>query len=222
MSITVIVASYHYGHLAGHCIETILSQTRRPEKILFVDDAAGDCFHLINLYPEVEFYFRKHNLGTVANFNDMLQKVQTDRYMFIGADNWLRSDAIERILNEDADIVTYDIVVTGTDLKTFEKIRVPNHDIKKNVLTKTSVGAPLNPDFYWSRKVGHHGSMVYKTALAKRFGFQAHQDSAKYTEEDKVLFNNAQKVNAIIAHIPEGLLYYRTHEKNFNKYGKNE
>lgn len=219
-NITVIIASYKYGHLAGHCIETILSQTRRPEKILFVDDAAGDCNHLPELYPQIEYVFRETNLGTVANFNDMLQRVETDRYMFIGADNWLRSDAIERIMNEEeADVVTFDIVVTGTGLKTFEKIRVPGHDIKKNVLVKTNVGAPLNPDFYWSRKIGHHGSMVYKTSLAKRFGFKAHQDAPKYTEEDKVLFENAQKVNATITHIPEGLLYYRTHNKNFNQYG---
>lgn len=217
MSITVIVASYHYGHLAGHCIETLLSQTRRPEKIYFVDDAAGDCFHLLNLYPEVEYFFRKENMGTVANFNDMLQKVQTDRYMFLGADNWLRSDAIERIMNEDADVVNYDIIVTGTGLTKFYDRRVPKHDHKRNILVKTSVGSPMNPDFYWSRKNGHHGSMAYKTWLGKQFGFQKNQYGA-YSEEDRVMFTNAQKVNAKITHIPEGLLYYRTHEKNFNRY----
>lgn len=217
MSITVIVASYRYGHLAGHCIETLLSQTRAPDKILFVDDAAGDCEHLPKIYPEVEFVLRKDNLGTVANFNDMLERVTTDRYMFIGADNWLRSDAIERIMNENADIITYDIIVTGTELNVFSKIRVPKHDHKKNVLVKTAIGAPLNPDFYWSRKVGHHGSMAYKTSIGKQFGF-ARRPHIKYTEEDKVMFENAQKLNATVAHIPEGLLYYRTHKENFNKY----
>ncbi len=217
MSITVIVASYKYGHLAGHCIETLLSQTRKPDRILFVDDAAGDCEHLPKIYSEIEFILRKDNLGTVANFNDMLQRVETERYMFIGADNWLRSDAIERIMNEDADIVNYDIIVTGTELQTFSKIRVPTHDHKKNVLVKTSIGEPLNPDFYWSRKTGHHGSMVYKTELSKQFGFQKRQ-GIKYTEEDKVLYENAKKLNATVAHIPEGLLYYRTHKENFNKY----
>jgi glycosyltransferase involved in cell wall biosynthesis len=217
MSITVIVASYKYGHLAGHCIEALLSQTRKPDKILFVDDAAGDCEHLPKIYPGIEFILRKDNLGTVANFNDMLQRVETERYMFIGADNWLRSDAIERIMNEDADIVNYDIIVTGTELQTFSKIRVPTHDHKKNVLVKTSIGEPLNPDFYWSRKTGHHGSMAYKTELSKQFGFQKRQ-GIKYTEEDKVLYDNAKKMNATVAHIPEGLLYYRTHKENFNKY----
>ena len=218
-SITVIVASYHYGHLAGHCIETLLSQSQKPDKILFVDDAAGDCDHLPKIYPNIEFILRDKNLGVVENFNDMLKRVETDRYMFLGADNWLRSDAIERIMNEDADVVTYDIIVTGTELKTFYDVRVPKHDHKKNILIRTSVGEPLNPDYYWNRSVGHHGSMAYRTRIGKQFGFKSHAPGAKYTEEDKVMFINAQKANASLVHIPQALLYYRTHKEKFNKYG---
>ena len=44
--LTIVIASYRYGHLAAHCIESILSQTKAPEKILFVDDGVGDCGHL--------------------------------------------------------------------------------------------------------------------------------------------------------------------------------
>ena len=33
--ITVVVASYRYGHLAAHCIESLLSQTRPPDHIIF-------------------------------------------------------------------------------------------------------------------------------------------------------------------------------------------
>ena len=40
--LTVVVASYQYGHLAAHCIESLLSQTKAPDKILFVDDGVGD------------------------------------------------------------------------------------------------------------------------------------------------------------------------------------
>ena len=40
--VTVVVASYKYGHLAAHCIESLLSQTRLPDRVLFVDDGVGD------------------------------------------------------------------------------------------------------------------------------------------------------------------------------------
>jgi glycosyltransferase involved in cell wall biosynthesis len=87
MTYTLVIASYRYGHLAAHSIETALSQSKPFDKIIFVDDAAGDCTHLQKLYPQVEFLFREKNLGIVANFQDMLNRVQTDYVMFLGADS---------------------------------------------------------------------------------------------------------------------------------------
>ena len=97
--ITVVIASYKYGHLAAHCIESLLSQTKAPARILFVDDGAHDCGHLPNLYPDIEYILRPRNLGTVDNFHDVLMKINTEYVLFIGADNWLRSDAIELLSN---------------------------------------------------------------------------------------------------------------------------
>ena len=114
--ITVIIASYRYGHLASHCIESVLAQSKAADRIMFVDDGAGDCAHLPAIYPQIEFILRGKNLGTVANFSDMLNRVTTNKCMFIGADNWMRADTIELLSKETADIVTYDIIVTG-DLK---------------------------------------------------------------------------------------------------------
>ncbi|MEN2436410.1 glycosyltransferase [Weeksellaceae bacterium A-14] len=203
-TVTVVISSYKYGHLAAHCIESILSQTRRPDKILFVDDGVGDCVHLKKLYPMIDFTFRKKNLGVVANFDDMLRKVKTDYCMFLGADNWLRSDTFEILLKKDEDIVTYDIIVTG-ELKDDVKVRHP--DQIKNI----------NGDYYWDRSSGHHGSMMYKTKLAQKFGYKKNPDS-KYSEEDKMLWNNLTENRATVAHIAEGLLYYRRHKENFNNY----
>lgn len=42
MNIQVNIISYGYAHLASHCIESALSQTRKPDKILVVDDGKHD------------------------------------------------------------------------------------------------------------------------------------------------------------------------------------
>lgn len=203
MSLTVVIASYHYGHLAAHCIETILSQSRKPDRILFVDDAAGDCFSLKRKYPEVEFVFREKNLGTVQNFDDMLQRVQTERCMFVGADNWLRSDAIELLMAQKTDVVTYDIVITGM--------------LKENTVRwHKSETVNYQGDHYWSRTMKHHGSMMYKTKLAQRFGYTK-REGGNNTEEDWSLWDNMISAGATVSHIPQGLLFYRKHRENFNK-----
>lgn len=201
--ITVVIASYKYGHLASHCIESIIAQSRKPDRILFVDDAAGDCFHLPKIYPEVEFVFRENNYGTIRNFDDMLRRVDTERCMFIGADNWLRSDAIEILTSCNTDIVTYDIVLTG---------------ILKHNTARWHESEIVNyqGDYYWSRAMKHHGSMLYNTKLAQRFGYTAREGSSN-TEEDWSLWNNMVGAGATVSHVPQGLLYYRKHRENFNE-----
>lgn len=201
--ITVVIASYRYGHLASHCIESVLCQSVKPEKIFFVDDGVGDCTHLVDLYPEVEFVLREQNLGTVANFQDMLMRVTTEKCMFLGADNWLRADTLEILSKESTDIVTYDIVVTG-ELK---------HKYK--TYWADEVCYPYQGDYYLSRKGGHHGSMLYNTKLAQSCQYAA--SGGTNSEEDMVLWNRMRKAGATVSHIEEPLLYYRRHKENFIK-----
>lgn len=204
MTLSVVISSYKYGHLASHCIETIISQSKIPDKIFFVDDGVGDCHHLPGMYPEVEFVMRENNLGVTDNFDDMLNRVTTDRCMFIGADNWLRSDAIELISEQTTDIVTYDICVTGpTKLK---RMAAHTHEI-----------TPYHGDLYWDRTMMHHGSMAYNTKFAQRFGYKP-RSQKKYTEEDWRLWELMTAAGATVSHVKEALLYYRTHRNNFFKY----
>ncbi|WP_392436985.1 glycosyltransferase family 2 protein [Cruoricaptor ignavus] len=205
-TITIVISSYKYGHLAAHCIESILSQTRLPDKILFVDDGVGDCFHLAQLYPHIDFTFRKKNLGIAENFDDMLKKVDTDYCMFLGADNWLKSNAVEEFLKHDMDIITYDIILTGE---------------LKDELTNSfpSEIQPYNGDLYWTRKMKHHGSMVYRTKIAQKFGYKK-RDGATYSDEDWVLWDKMIEDGATVAYINEAFLFYRRHKENFNNYSK--
>ena len=203
--ITVVIASYKYGHLAAHCIESLLSQTKAPARILFVDDGAHDCSHLPNLYPDIEYILRPQNLGTVDNFHDVLMGVNTEYVLFIGADNWLRSDAIELLSNARADIVTYDIIVTG-ELKEEIHDRVPGE-------TRSYQG-----DLYWDREGRHHGSMMYRTSLGQQVGYKRRYADGIHPQEDWNLWDKMREHGATVASLNEGLLYYRRHRENFLKY----
>lgn len=205
--ITVVIASYRYGHLAAHCIESLLSQTCPPSRILFVDDGGMDCNHLPDLYPDIEYILRPKNLGTVSNFQDMLSRVETDYVLFIGADNWLRSDAIELLSTANTDIVTYDIVVTG-ELKEEILTRVPGE-------TRPHLG-----DLYWDRQEQHHGSMMYRTDFGQRVGYQRRFEHVGHPQEDWNLWDKMLEQGATVASLKEGLLFYRRHRENFLKYGE--
>jgi len=203
--ITVIIASYKYGHLAAHCIESLLSQSVAPSKIYFVDDGAGDCGHLRKFYPSIDCVLRPKNLGPVDNFQDMLSRVQTEYVLFIGADNWLRSDAIELLSTAKTDIVTYDIVVTG-ELKEEMLTRVPGQT------------QPYRGDLYWDRQQKHHGSMMYRAALGQEIGYKKRHEDGAHPQEDWHMWDKMQERGASVASLKEGLLYYRRHRENFLKY----
>jgi glycosyltransferase involved in cell wall biosynthesis len=203
--ITVVIASYRYGHLAAHCIESLLSQTTPPTRILFVDDGGSDCNHLPDLYPEIEYILRHQNLGVVDNFQDILSQINTKYVLFIGADNWLRSDAIELLSNASADIVTYDIVVTG-ELKEEILIRVPGETLS------------YQGDLYWDRQEQHHGSMMYRTAFGQKIGYKKRYEDGAHPQEDWNLWDKMIEKGATVASLKEGLLFYRRHRENFLKY----
>jgi glycosyltransferase involved in cell wall biosynthesis len=210
--ITVVVSSYGYGHLAAHCIESLLSQTKKPDKIMFVDDGVGDCDHLVKMYPEVEFILREKNLGTVDNFQEMLMRVDTEYVMFLGADNWLRSDAIELLSSVREDIVTYDMMVTG-------ELKEEMYSQAKRFMT------PASGDYYYSKENDSwkaHGSMLYRTKLAKSVGgYKPSIDKIRedHPEEDFSLYNRMIMLDGTsVGYVPEGLLFYRRHKENFLKY----
>ena len=203
--ITVVIASYRYGHLAAHCIESLLSHTTPPTRILFVDDGAFDCNHLPILYPHIEYILRKKNLGVVDNFQDILSQISTEYVLFIGADNWLRSDAIELLSNASTDILTYDIVVTG-ELKEEILVRVPGETL------------PYQGDLYWNRQDQHHGSMMYRTAFGQRIGYKKRYEDGYHPQEDWNLWDKMLEQGATVASLKEGLLFYRRHRENFLKY----
>ncbi len=207
MTYGIVISSYKYGHLAGHCIESVLAQTSKFDKIWFVDDGVGDCCHIQELYGDRLTFVQNHeNLGIVDNFNQMLNLVDTDYVMFLGADNWLRSDALNSLQKQnDKDIVTYDIVVTG--------------ELREEIYKPYSFWMRVHEgDYYWTRKMQHHGSMLYRTELAKSVGGYANNNKSERTDEDLNLWDKMINSGANIGYINEGFLYYRRHKENFNKY----
>ncbi len=172
-----------------------------------MDDGGMDCAHLPSLYPDIEYILRPKNLGTVNNFQDMLSRVKTEYVLFIGADNWLRSDSVELLSTATTDIVTYDIVVTG--------------ELKEEILTR--VPGQTHPhlgDLYWDRQEQHHGSMMYRTDFGQRVGYQRRFENGRHPQEDWNLWDKMLEQGATVASIKEGLLFYRRHRENFLKYGE--
>lgn len=205
--ITVCIMSYKYGHLVAQAIESVLSQTKRPDRIIVVDDGIGDC-SFVSKYP-VDLIERPQNLGIVENFNQTLNEVDTEKVLFLGADNWLRPDALELIDNCQADIVSTDIALFGTEADSFAE-KVGSSEKEQGYRIWRFKQGDINNGNYI------HGSSLYNVELAKSVGGykpSGHTNS----EEDWMLWKAMLNSGATHTHVSEPLLYYRRHKDNFQK-----
>ena len=217
--ITVCIMSYRYGHLVAQAIESVLSQSRRPSHVVIVDDGVGDVAPVAHKYipdfGQLGIYAtmvnRPRNLGIVDNFNDVLMNhVHTPRVMFLGADNYLRADALELMGAVQADIVSSDIALFGTDAIAFANWVAATEVQHGNRIWRFSGGDIETMNYI-------HGSSLYNAELAKRHGYKP--SGHFYTGEDWMLFKAMLRDGASHAHVPEPLLFYRRHKLNYQPIG---
>lgn len=208
-SVTVNIISYRYGHLAAQAIESVICQTHPPTVTRFIDDGGGDCRHLRAMFPEVQFIERTKNLGVVATMNDALGRTNTDRCMMLGADDHLRRDALHALTRYSHDIVSYDMILTGTEAQAFAH---------KACAQDTWFGWPVwrFPQMGNMEERNYiHGSSLYRTAVAKKVGYSASGHPTQ-TQEDWMLFRGMVRNGATVTHHQEPLIFYRRHRQNFH------
>jgi hypothetical protein len=117
----------------------------------------------------------------------------------------LRSDAIELLSETSADVVTYDVIVTG--------------ELKEDILMRSPIETFSHQgDLYWNRQDQHHGSMMYRTALGQKIGYKKRYENGVHPQEDWNLWDKMLQQGATVASLKEGLLFYRRHRENFLKY----
>lgn len=212
-TISVCIFSYKYAHLLAHALESVLCQTRKADKIYVIDDAAKDGVDKVlekykgyNIIP----ILRDENLGIAENFQDVLMRLDTTHALMLGADNYLHPKTLETVSQHEEDIVSYDIILFGTEAEKFAHQR-----------------AAIAKDGYyiWKFQKGNirhgnyiHGSSLFNVELAKKFGYKKNPES-KLSEEDYMLWKAMiLEGDASHHHCNVPLLYYRRHENNFQKY----
>lgn len=195
--LTIAIVSYKYGHLVSHCIESVLCQKPWPMRILVVDDGVGD----VQQRYQVDYLIRPKNLGIIENFNDILfNQVSTKRLMILGADNWLRPDAMKWMYDQKyADIVSTDMALVGREVYApdwfgYKWWKFGEYDIEQENYI--------------------HGSSIYNVDLARKVG--GYEPSGrKKSEEDWMLWRKMLKAGASHRHVSQPLLYYRRHDANY-------
>lgn len=150
MKYSVIIVTYNRINLLQECIECVLSQTRKFDEIVVVDNLSTDGTreYLKKNYTDsnkVRLIFNKKNLGGAGGFKKGLQNVSKDMdyVLLIDDDAMLSKDFLELINgNIDENIYAYSgtvktegIIDTSHRRILFDKIFMRKKDISKTRYT---------------------------------------------------------------------------------------
>jgi len=97
--LTVLIPAYNEAAVIGHTLESLLAQTRQPDKILVVDDRSSDETSRIAAELGAQVVRPESNTGYKAGaINYGLPYVETEWLVTLDADTALAPDALEQIV----------------------------------------------------------------------------------------------------------------------------
>jgi glycosyltransferase involved in cell wall biosynthesis len=105
-SIALVVPCFgHAGHLP-RALDSIASQTRPPDEIVFVDDCSPDSTgEILRTFadahasgPRSQVLVNERNLGQAASLNRGIEATESDLVMILNDDDYLMHDAVESAL----------------------------------------------------------------------------------------------------------------------------
>ena len=102
LKISVIVPVYKVESFLNRCVDSLIGQTYQNLEIILIDDGSPDrCPEICDLYAKQDSRVRvihKENGGVSSARNVGLDAVTGDIIAFVDGDDWLDSDAYERMM----------------------------------------------------------------------------------------------------------------------------
>ncbi len=118
--ISIIIPNFNYGHLVHEAIDSALGQTYPADEILVIDDCSTDNSRerISTFRNRVRVEFNERNLGIIDNFNKAVSLATGDFIVFLGADNRMRADYLEKtvpilLAQEEVGVVYTDMMLFG-------------------------------------------------------------------------------------------------------------
>ena len=218
--ISAIIANYNYGRFIHEAFNSLINQTVKADEIIIIDDASSDdSEEQINLIKSKvdHVIFNKNNLGIIKTFNKAVNVAKGDLIFFLGADNILKADYIEKckstLLADDNIALAYtDLVLFGPSADDLAK-KVNAEYIGRSYFEGWNNFLWNFPEFTKNllNKMKYenfaHGSSMYRKKLWHDVGGYQESNNA----EDHNLFYRMLKKMPLAKKATGASLYYRQH-----------
>lgn len=115
MNFSIITASYNYGHYIGECLESVVTQEGVTTEHLIMDAGSTDgTAEVLAQYPHAQF-FQEPDKGMTDGINKGFRKAKGDWVMWLNADDRLKPDALQAVLDFAEKHTEADVIYGGWD-----------------------------------------------------------------------------------------------------------
>lgn len=95
-SVLCVIPHFRCERWLADSIESLLAQTRPPDRIVVVDDASGaPPRRIVRQYPSVTLMETRRNVGPYRIVQQVIDQTSHDVYMFQDADDWSAPERLE-------------------------------------------------------------------------------------------------------------------------------
>jgi glycosyltransferase involved in cell wall biosynthesis len=216
--VSIVIANYNYGRYLPEAIDSVLRQTHPPAELLVIDDASTDeSAEVLSWYADddrIRVHVNERNLGIVGNFARGVSLTSGDYVAFLGADNRMRSDYVEKMRtaldsHPGAAMAYSDMSIFGP----LSALLAAETDAAPTAAGDVFIWRTDDPTPERMAKLEHEnwmsGSSMYRRADYDRAG--GYRDSDR--PEDHDLFVRLLEGGRGAVHVREPLIEYRQHSQ---------
>jgi glycosyltransferase involved in cell wall biosynthesis len=202
--VAVVITTYNHAHFLGDAIESVLAQTQPATEVLVVDDgSADDPAAVVAGYDRVRL-IRQPNQGLAAARNTGLRAIQSDKVIFLDADDRLLPRAIAANLACFADAPAAGFVYGG--------YRMIDREGRRLYDSYHAIGPHPYSDMLTGNVIGMHATVMYDRARLIECG--AFDPTVRRCEDYEVFLRMTRSLT--VASHPEIIAEYRWHGSNMS------
>jgi len=204
-TVAVIIPCYNHAGFLGEAIDSVLAQTHPASEIIVIDDGSSDDpGSVIENYPDVRL-IRQQNQGLSAARNAGLMAAESEKIIFLDADDRLLSEAIKSGLGCFAGSPNAGFVYGGHR-------RVTKDGCPSSAEVYSAVSPDPYRDMLRGNRIGMHATVMYdKTRLTEVGGF----DREMLRCEDYDIYLRMSARYEVASH-PAVIAEYRWHGGNMS------
>ncbi len=205
--VSIIIPVYNVDEYLQESLESVLAQTYPNWEALLVDDGAtdqsGKICDAFSAKDKRFKVFHLENKGAAAARNFALDRISGDYVVFIDADDYVKPDFIEKMLQAAID--------TNVQLVVCDWMYGPRHspeDFWRHKTTDTPAKRLIDLNQYaWTGKYSHLfvWAAMYSATLARSFSFSVDL----FVGEDTLYFASVLKKAGTFLYVDEQYYYYR-------------